>query len=179
MILIVEQVYIFLYAVLTGGALAFLYDILRIKRRAIKTSVIVVNIEDIIYWLLAAVIVFLTVYSSNDGQMRGFIFIGNILGVILYLSLLSKIVIASSMMVINLIKRIILFIWKIISYPFRIIFKILFIPLRLIGRCFGKFIRKAFGGTGKVMHNAKGVTAAGFRKAAAWGKQIRKVRKKT
>ncbi len=49
MILIVEQVYIFLYAILAGAIAAFLYDILRIKRRAIKTGVIFVGLEDILY----------------------------------------------------------------------------------------------------------------------------------
>ncbi|WP_242855792.1 spore cortex biosynthesis protein YabQ [Ruminiclostridium josui] len=126
--LIVEQVYIFFYAVLAGGVLAFLYDILRIKRRAIKTNVIILSVEDIIFWLLSAIIVFLTVYNSNDGQMRGFIFIGNILGVILYLSLFSKFVIASSMMVINFIKRIVLFIWRVVTYPFKLIYKIISVP---------------------------------------------------
>lgn len=178
MILIVEQVYIFLYAVLAGGILTFLYDILRIKRRTIKTSVIIVNIEDIIYWLLAAVIVFLTVYGSNDGQMRGFIFIGNILGVTLYLSLFSRIVIASSMMVINIIKKIILFIWKVITYPFKILFKIICAPVNFVVNCILKLGGRLSRGAVKVAYKAKGTAENRIGKATLW-KKIRKVRKKT
>jgi spore cortex biosynthesis protein YabQ len=79
MISIVDQVYIFLYAILGGAIVAFLYDILRIKRRAIKTSIILVSLEDILYWLVAAVLLFLIVYKSNSGEMRGYIFIGNVI----------------------------------------------------------------------------------------------------
>ncbi|ACL77374.1 spore cortex biosynthesis protein YabQ [Ruminiclostridium cellulolyticum] len=179
MSLIVEQVYIFLYAVLAGGILAFLYDILRIKRRAIKTNVVILSIEDIVYWLLSAIIVFFTVYNINDGQMRGFIFIGNILGVTLYLSLFSRIVIASSMLVINFIKKVVFFIWKVITYPFRLLFKILSVPLRFIGRCFGKLGRLLFRISGKAAHKAKGAAGSGVKKVKVWGKFIRKVRKKT
>lgn len=179
MSLIVEQVYIFFYAVLAGVILAFLYDILRIKRRAIKTNVLILSIEDIIYWLLSAIIVFLTVYNSNDGQMRGFIFLGNILGVTLYLSVFSRLVIASSMMIINFIKKVLLFIWKVVTYPFRLIFKILSVPLRFIGGCFGKLGRLLFGLFGKAARKAKGVAIDRLKKAKLWSRLKRKVRKKT
>ncbi len=150
--MIAEQVYIFLYAILAGVVAAFLYDILRIKRRAIKTGVIFVSIEDLLYWLIAAVLLFVTVYNSNNGQMRGFIFIGNVIGVILYETLFSNIVIKSSITTINIIKLILRFIWNVLSYPFKLLYKIISIPalfifglivkiLRLIGRGF----RLAFG----------------------------------
>lgn len=134
MIMIVEQVYIFLYAILAGAVAAFLYDFLRIKRRAVKTSVIFVGLEDILYWLIVAVLLFITVYNSNSGQMRGFIFIGNIIGVILYESLLSSIIIRSSMLILNFIKKILRFMWMVLSYPFRLIFKIISIPAAFIFR---------------------------------------------
>lgn len=154
MILIVEQVYIFLYAILAGAIAAFLYDILRIKRRAIKTGVIFVGLEDILYWLIIAILLFITVYNSNSGQMRGFIFIGNVIGVVLYESLLSNIIIKSSMMIINFIKKVFRFIWMVLSYPFKLLYKILSIPVifiagliiklfKLIGRGFVKIFRKA------------------------------------
>ncbi len=154
MILIVEQVYIFMYAILAGAIAAFLYDLLRIKRRAIKTGVILVSLEDILFWLVAAVLLFITVYNSNSGEMRGFIFIGNVIGVVLYETLLSNIIIKSSMMIINLIKRVFKFLWKVLSYPFKLAYKIIKIPIsfifrllyklfRLIGRGFSSLFRKA------------------------------------
>ena len=144
--MIAEQVYIFVYAILAGVVAAFLYDILRIKRRAIKTGVIFVSLEDLLYWLIAAVLLFVTVYNSNNGQMRAFIFIGNVIGVILYETLLSNIVIKSSITIINIIKIILRFIWKVISYPFKLLYKMISIPALFIFGLIVKILRLIGGG---------------------------------
>ncbi len=141
MILIVDQVYIFMYAIIGGAIAALFYDFLRIKRRAIKTNTIIVSLEDVIYWLAAAVFLFVTVYKSNSGEMRGYIVIGNIIGVFLYESLFSNIIIASSVMIINIIKRIILLIFKVISYPFIILYKVVKLIFKLLYRV-SRFIFK-------------------------------------
>ncbi|MHB8063133.1 MAG: spore cortex biosynthesis protein YabQ [Ruminiclostridium sp.] len=179
MIFIVNQVYIFLYAILGGIIVAFLYDVLRIKRRAIRTSVIIVSLEDILYWVVAAVFLFVTVYKSNSGEMRGYIFIGNVIGVILYESLFSKIIINSSVMVINLIKRIIVFICKILSYPFKLIFKILKVPISFIFKHIIKFAKISLKETKSISGKASGFTRRRIKRIASLSKKIRKARKST
>lgn len=177
MIFIVNQVYIFFYAILGGAILALLYDVLRIKRRAIKTNVIIVNLEDIFYWIVAAMFLFMTVYKSNSGEMRGYIFLGNVIGVILYETLLSKIIINSSVMIINLIKRILLFIYKILSFPFKLIYKILKVPIHFILRCFFKLL-KIFLNKGKGISNrASSFTKDKIKRIPSVRKKISKIRK--
>jgi spore cortex biosynthesis protein YabQ len=144
MIHIVDQVYIFMYAIVGGAIAAFFYDFLRIKRRAIKTNAIIVSIEDIIYWLAAAVFLFITVYKSNSGEMRGYILIGNIIGVLLYESLFSSIFIASSVMIINIIKRIVIFIFKVVSYPFIMLYKVVKVLLKLLYKVLGVIFKPIF-----------------------------------
>ncbi|HEY5587071.1 MAG TPA: spore cortex biosynthesis protein YabQ [Ruminiclostridium sp.] len=184
MISIVGQVYIFLYAILGGAIVAFLYDILRIKRRAIKTSIIIVSLEDIIYWLVAAVLLFITVYKINSGEMRGYIFIGNVIGVILYEELLSKVIIESSVMVINIIKKTLLFVWRILSYPFKLIFKILAVPIFFIFnlifklvKLFFKLAKMIFRKTKSISGKAGRFTKKRIRKIPNLVKSLRKVRK--
>lgn len=176
MILIVEQVYIFLYAILAGAVAAFFYDILRIKRRAIKTGVIIISLEDIIYWLAAAIFLFLTVYSSNSGEMRGFIFIGNIIGVMLYEALLSSLIIASSVMIINAVKIVLKFIWRILSYPIVLIYKMVSVPVRFICRhlyALLRFIAKKLTGSVKKAGSFAGKTAGkAAKKTVAGSKSI-------
>jgi spore cortex biosynthesis protein YabQ len=121
-----------MYAIIGGAIAAFFYDFLRIKRRTIKTNVVILGLEDILYWFAAAIFLFLMVYKSNSGEMRGYIFIGNIIGVLLYESLISNIFIASSVMIINIIKTILLFIFKVLSYPFIIIYKVVKSILKLL-----------------------------------------------
>ncbi len=187
MTFVAEQVYIFFYAILAGALAAFIYDILRIKRRAIKTGVIIVSLEDILYWLVAAVLLFLTVYNSNSGEMRWYIFIGNIIGVALYESLLSRIIIASSVMIINLIKRFLLFTWKVICFPFKLAYKILSVPvlflLRLLSRIFKFFGRIIWGifrkAGGRAAVRAKkvggGVKALGVKAGKYTRKKVKKI----
>lgn len=179
MIFIVDQVYTFLYAILAGAIVAFLYDVLRIKRRTIKTSVTIVGLEDILYWLTAAVFLFIIVFKSNSGEMRGYIFIGNVIGVILYESLFSKIIIDASQMVINIIYKTLVFVWTIVSYPFKFIFKILAVPICFIYRQIFKLAKISFKNGKRITVNAAILTQRGIRKIPNLGKKLKRNQKDT
>lgn len=172
-----DQVYIFLYAILGGAIVAFLYDVLRIKRRAIKTSVILVSLEDILYWLIAAIILFLIVYKSNSGEMRGYIFIGNVIGVILYEEIFSRIVIGSSMMIINIVKKTVMFIWRILSYPFRVLYKVFALPISFILRQIFKIAKLSSKKVKSIGGKAGGLSKKGINKITRVGIKLRKVKK--
>ncbi|NLM73678.1 MAG: hypothetical protein GX184_06605 [Clostridiaceae bacterium] len=73
-----------------GVLMAFLYDLFRLKRRFIKTRPIVVHIEDVLYWVFAAIILFLSSYILNSGETRAYFFAGTVLGALTYLGLFSK-----------------------------------------------------------------------------------------
>lgn len=122
--------------------IAFLYDIFRIKRKAIKTRSITIYIEDLIYWIIASLVMFGVVYYSNDGEIRGFILFGTVTGVITYILLFSRIVIKLSLLIIEIISRVLKFIWIVLTYPFRVIFKILRIPLGFLARVSRKTFRR-------------------------------------
>ena len=167
MTIVLGQIHVFLYAIAAGAIVAFLYDILRIKRRAIKTNVIIVSLEDMLYWLITAIIIFLTVYNSNSGEIRGYIFIGNIAGVLIYLLLLSKIVISSSMAIINFFKKIFRFIFIVLMYPVKIIVKILSIPFGIISRIVKKLTNKS-----------KSAVKHQINKIKVWSRILKSIRKK-
>ncbi|MDP4095041.1 MAG: spore cortex biosynthesis protein YabQ [Bacillota bacterium] len=162
-----SQVYVFLFSLLGGAIISFIYDLFRIKRKAIKTGTLGMLLEDTLYWIIVTIVIFFIVYLSNDGELRGYIFIGVILGVILYLLLLSKFVIGSALIVLRLLYRVFKFIWMIISYPFRILFKILGIPTGFMKTN----IRKAYKRTRTAGRNE-------LAKAKMWRKIIRSRRKK-
>ncbi len=77
-------------SVLCGMGLVLTYDILRIIRRLIPHGNIWIGIEDVCYWIFCTVHVFLLLYLKNDGRMRGFCFLGILLGGLFYASLLSR-----------------------------------------------------------------------------------------
>ena len=140
-----NQAYVFLCSVIGGMLIAFIYDVFRIKRKAIKTRSIFIHIEDFLYWIIVAIVMFALVYYSNEGEIRGYIFLGNILGVILYSLLLSKIIINSSMFILNVIYKILKTICIVLLYPFKIVLKILKIPERFIFKILRGIYRKLRG----------------------------------
>ena len=86
-----NQVYVFLWSILIGSILALVFDVFRLMRRKGNTKNIVVYIQDIIYWIIVAVIIIISAFVTNDGELRGFMFVGYIIGAIFYLILFSKV----------------------------------------------------------------------------------------
>ena len=118
-----------------GAGLFFLYDILRIFRRIKKHGVILVGVEDLIYWLICTVVVFLMIYQENDGMVRGFALGGILAGMIVYYFLLSRYVIKINVLV-----------WKKILGVIGKIFSVLLGPLIKYGKkilsFFGRQLKK-------------------------------------
>ena len=81
---------------LTGMALLFVYDLLRILRRLISHKSWVTGAEDLLFWALSAVALFAMLYRENSGYIRGFAIGGVCLGMFIYNLLLSAWVIRAS-----------------------------------------------------------------------------------
>lgn len=68
-----------------SGALCFLgYDLLLVLRIFFKRAVILEKAEDILYWLIASVLVFSVIYEKNSGIIRGYSIAGMLAGMLLY-----------------------------------------------------------------------------------------------
>jgi len=80
---------IFLALVLAGFALGFLYDFFRIMRRALKIKRFWTSVSDIFFWAMAVMIIFVVLFYTNYGQIRGFVFLAAVLGATLYFLVLS------------------------------------------------------------------------------------------
>lgn len=80
----------FLVSILCGMGLVFVYDVLRILRRLLPHGNLWIGIEDICYWIFCTVSVFLLLYQGNDGRVRGFTFLGILLGGTVYVWLFSR-----------------------------------------------------------------------------------------
>ena len=85
-----NEMMLFGSAVLLGAALMLLYDMIRICRRIFPRGIILVSIEDVIYWIVFGVAVFILLYRENDGAVRGFIVGGIAAGLFLYYQLLGR-----------------------------------------------------------------------------------------
>lgn len=73
-----------LYAAALGAVLLFLYDLLRIFRRAVPHGVAAVGMEDFVYWLVSGCLIFAMLYRFNNGVIRWFAVFGMVVGMLLY-----------------------------------------------------------------------------------------------
>lgn len=127
-----NQSVIFLQSCLLGGIIGVLYDIFRILRLAFKTNKYIILVQDLIFFIIAAIITFVFLLINGDGQIRIFIIIGEILGFTIYFLTLGVVVIKSSKFIINIIKSILMFIYKLLIRPFVKIFCFIFSKFRFI-----------------------------------------------
>ncbi len=85
---------IFLFqAFALGAGITFLYDTLRIIRRAIPHKQIFVSLEDMFFWLVCALYVFWWMYRVSNEGMRWFAVIGAMFGMYLYKKLFSNLLV--------------------------------------------------------------------------------------
>ena len=73
-----------------GVLIAFIYDMFRLKRRVVRTKTVLVHIEDILFWIIAAIIFFLSSYIVSSGETRTYFYAGTFIGGLLYFGILSK-----------------------------------------------------------------------------------------
>ncbi|MBR4874555.1 MAG: spore cortex biosynthesis protein YabQ [Clostridia bacterium] len=125
---ITDEVYILLYSCLTGIIIMLFYDILSVTEKEKNCPILIVNICDGIFIIVAcAVMAFMTFFVCR-GIIRGFEFFGAFIGAVLYKLLLSKFV---KLFMSHAIRFILAF--------FKIFFKILLTPIKfmykIVNRC--------------------------------------------
>jgi len=117
----VQEVYNQLFClgifIITGILIGFLFDIFRILRKSFHTSDWITYIQDALFWILAGSMMLFSIFTFNHGEIRSYVFIGILIGIVIYMLALSKLFVKSSV-------TIILFFKKILSYPIHFIEKI-------------------------------------------------------
>ena len=118
-----NQFGLFLMYISTGILISLLFDIFRASRRTIKTSDIVTYIEDIIFWILATLLLLYITFILNSGNIRLFNFIGLALGGILYYFTVSKYFIKIMVTILNFTKKVFIKIFSFILIPLKLFLK--------------------------------------------------------
>ena len=83
--MIQNQTYVFLSCILVGIILAIIFDVFRILRRKGNTPNYIVYIQDVLYWIIVTIIIVMSAFIINDGELRGYMFIGYIIGAVIYI----------------------------------------------------------------------------------------------
>lgn len=142
MINIQIQTMIFMGACLLGAFLGIVYDAFRISRIAVKTHNILIFIEDVIFFVIVTVSSFIYIIVNNNGVLRGFLIIGELLGALIYFSTLSIAIIKAANFIIKIIKSILRFIYKIIKMIIKPIIRLVLFVYKILKKVCCKLKKK-------------------------------------
>ena len=118
----------FLNMIIVGLVIGISFDFYRVMRQKIGLQRIGTDIFDIIFSILATLVISLVLFYSNGGQFRVYIFLGVGSGLLIYYRLLSGIVTTIIIKLFNLLERIASKLQKIVNNLYN---KITSIILRL------------------------------------------------
>lgn len=86
-----EELIIFLVSVVTGIMLRLIYQSINCLRQLISHSRLAMGVEDMIFWLCAALYVFVQIYHTSDGSIRWYFVLGLVFGAAFCTMILIKI----------------------------------------------------------------------------------------
>ncbi len=115
---IAMQLYSLLIFTISGVAIGIFFDIFRILRKTFKTPDIITYIEDTIFWICTGIFFLFLLFKFNNGEIRNYVIIGIIMGIVIYILTISKYFIKINVSIINFLKKILL-------YPIKLICTIL------------------------------------------------------
>ena len=132
--IVVEMTFLF-HCFLMGIAVTAVYDIFLILRRVIRHNMLMVSLEDLVFWTICAISVFFMLYEENNGVLRWFAVLGAAIGMFLYKITISDAIVS---IMSTVIKKIGVLIYKIL----RVLCKPIGFLWRKISGFFKVFSRK-------------------------------------
>ena len=117
-----ESIFIFFFII--GNIIGLIFDLFRVIRKNIKTPDIITFFEDTVFFIISGIIIIGGIIKLNNGEIRAFLFLGVIFGLLLYFLTISKLYVIILSVFINLCKKIFkipyLYIKKLQKYVFTV-----------------------------------------------------------
>lgn len=114
------QFSIIMYAILAGILTGIIFDLYKIIRGSNVNKIIIV-IEDILFWILTAIIVFTFLLYTNYAFLGVYVYIFMILSLTLYIRFISNVCVKFEVKFVNALLKVFRVIFKHLIYPFKII----------------------------------------------------------
>ena len=112
---------IVMYSIISGILIGIMFDLYNIIR-GVKIPKIIIIIEDILFWILAAMIVFAFLLYTNYAFLGAYVYIFMILSLALYIRFISDICVKFELKLVNILAKVFRVIFKHLIYPFKVIF---------------------------------------------------------
>lgn len=134
---LLHQCGIFAYCIFFGVITAIIFDTFRVLRRIVKTGVMITFLEDMLFWIIVAILFFALSLKISNGEIRFFMLIGVILGATAYFLTISSFIIQIAVKIVNVLKRIGAIFINVIVFPLRCFIRLLNKPIFFV-MSFGK-----------------------------------------
>lgn len=143
---VTHELVVFLSVTLLGIAEGILFDIFRAVRKNISDSFLAVGISDAVYWLFAVSLFSAAMLRLNNGELRGYVFIGLGLGLLFHFLLFSNLIISIVTEIFLFFLKIFKIFLKILLTPTHFLYKMVVVPIYTFFKaCIGKIsnVRKS------------------------------------
>ena len=87
---VIDQVKLIIFSLLSGVITGVFFDIYRLIRGFGNPNKILTIIQDLLFWVLSSIVIFIFLMYTNEGYINFYVYVCLIIGVYLYLRLLSK-----------------------------------------------------------------------------------------
>lgn len=116
-----KQITIFIFSILSGFLIGLFFDLYRIIRGNEVPGKIITAVEDLLFWTLTGILVFIFMMYTNYAYLSFNIFAYIAIGIFVYFKLISK-------LVINVLKNV----FRIVQLGVRVLIYHVFYPIRVI-----------------------------------------------
>lgn len=111
-----HEIRILLHSLLLGAFITFLYDTIRIARRLFRHHIMLVSLEDLIFWIVVSISIFTLEYYENNGIFRWFSILGALMGMFVYKETIGRFFVTGMTKLLKIVLR---FLYRILVFVLR------------------------------------------------------------
>lgn len=123
------QLFLFFAFFTIGAVFALIYDMLKVSGRLVSGRSFFVVLKDVLFWLVVTVVMFAGCLKFNDGEFRFFMFVGVLLGALVYFKTISRFVVIVLGFIADCIKKTVTFMFGIFVFPLKLLLRIVNKPV--------------------------------------------------
>ena len=124
----------FLQSIVLGAALSILYDVFYIIRSFFPRRIGPLMLLDLLYFLMCGVLLFEYLLQQNNGRMRYFIFLGVVIGWVVFHITLSRIIVKIIDFILKWLRKILLWLMQPIISVYRFLRRRMELPMLRINK---------------------------------------------
>lgn len=114
---LINQVKLIIFSLLSGIITGVFFDIYRLIRGFEEPNKFVTIIQDLLFWVLTSIVVFIFLMYTNEGYINFYVYVCLIMGVYLYIKIFSKAFIKMQYKLLKFNGKVFRIAWNAVLYP--------------------------------------------------------------